>query len=192
MITPRSGRSSSGPARSPAAGPPASGTWSAPARPSQPGGALPAIHVDGHDGGKGAALAAVTPTGLRAAVPQSLVSGWQDNQCQRTPGRRAGHQWQIWQVVAHGAIDARWRARQGAEWRSRSDLQEMAQHTAAYAGGKVSRDQFAEHPGIDPAWIHWLQYLGLIAITPAELELAAALARGALGGEGWFTPADQA
>lgn len=153
-------------------------------------GALPALHLDSCGEARAAALAAVRPTGLRASTPQPLASGWRDNRCHRVPGRRVGHQWQIWQVIARGDIDSRWRAEHGADWRSRSDLQKMAHRTALYAGGLISPDQFAEEPGVDPAWIYWLQRLQLIELGPAELGLASALARGVLDAEGWLTPAE--
>ncbi len=153
-------------------------------------GALPALHLDSYGDARAAALAAVGPTGLRASIPQPLASGWRDNRCQRVPGRRVGHQWQIWQVIARGDIDSRWRAEHGADWHSRSDLQKMAHRTALYAGGLISPDQFAEEPGVDPAWIYWLQRLQLIELGPAELGLASALARGVLDAEGWLTPAE--
>jgi hypothetical protein len=155
-------------------------------------GALPALHVDSRGDARAAVLAAVHPTGLRAAIPQRLASGWRDNRCQRAPGPRVGHQWQIWQVIARGEINSRWRAEHGADWRSRSDLQKMAHRTALYAGGLISPDQFAEEPGVDPAWIYWLQRLRLIELGQADIEFAAGLARGTLGVEGWFTPAEWA
>jgi 8-oxo-dGTP pyrophosphatase MutT (NUDIX family) len=136
-----------------------------------PGTAPVAGHVDTHGTAREAAEAEVREeVGLTIASLSEITTCWRHNRCRRLPGPRGvGHQWTIFHAVVSGNLDPSERETRNARWIPRDDLQALADRTSAYARGGLSDEKFAEHPGIEPVWVHWLWEEGVISLQPGEL-----------------------
>jgi 8-oxo-dGTP pyrophosphatase MutT (NUDIX family) len=138
-----------------------------------PAGVAPcAGHVfDAHAGYADAARAEVREElGLTVErLEPTTVGGWRPNRCRRQPGPRGpGHDWRIYTAAVSGTLTPS-RETRNARWLDRGDMQRLADRTASYAHGELSGAEFRAAPGIEPVWVGFLDDLGLIRMSAADL-----------------------
>lgn len=56
-------------------------------------------------------------------------------------------------------------------WLHQDQLQQHALRTAAYAEGRLSEEQFAAEPGLEPVWVRFLHELELVRLPDDALSL---------------------
>jgi hypothetical protein len=107
----------------------------------------------------------------RRASHAAAGRGWRNNLCNRGPGRLGtGHQWRIYQAAVSGELNPSPRETRNVRWLSPTEIQRLAERTAAHAHGRIAAGEFAAAPGIEPVWAAFLADLHLITMGGADLE----------------------
>lgn len=145
-----------------------------------PGVAPISAHVDARGHWDAAARDQVAQdTGLTVTTLRRLDSGWRDNRCARMPGGLGqGHAWRIFEATVTGTVRPSAAEINNARWVTGAELQALSARTIAYANGLLTATEFSGAPGIDPAWVHWLDTLGVITVDAIDLAVIDRLADG--------------
>ena len=132
--------------------------------------------LDEHDSYQDAAREEVSEeigllvTGLRR-LPGG---GYHPGRCRRE--NSTGHTWELFEATVAGNLDPSEREVAAVDWWDLSEIQPLADRTAAYAAGRLSTYEFAEEPGLEPVWCHHLTELGYITLAADDLDRIEALA----------------
>jgi hypothetical protein len=144
--------------------------------------APPAGHVfdwDRHGSYPDAARALVAAD-LRLSVEslELVTEEWRANQCGRPPGSRGvGHQWQVYTALAFGTPEPPRRRARHSRWLDPAEIEQLAERTAQYAHGRMTDSQFFARPGIQSAWVAFLDGLGIITMAQPDLVVIDRVAR---------------
>lgn len=138
-----------------------------------PAGIAPvAGHVDQHGGPEQAARDEVgEEVGLAVTSLRLLTTAWRPNRCRRPTSDRVGHHWSIYRAEAFGEIRPSAKEVRAPRWLLPEQLQQYAHRTAAYAEGRLSEEQFAAEPGLEPVWVRFLHELRLVTLPDDALSL---------------------
>ncbi|MFE9367831.1 NUDIX hydrolase [Streptomyces sp. NPDC006978] len=141
-------------------------------RATPPAGIAPvAGHVDQHGGPEQAARAEVTEeVGLTVTHPHLLLDQWRPNRCRRLPNGPVGHHWWIFEVEVSGSLRPSAREVRAPRWIRPDQLQQHALRTAAYANGRLGREEFDRGPGLEPVWCRFLHDLELVTLPSDDLN----------------------
>ncbi|MBL1115264.1 NUDIX domain-containing protein [Streptomyces sp. 110] len=140
--------------------------------------AFPTGHIDTHGSPVETARiepqeeVGVDPTGLR-----EVLSLWLPNRCRRQPGPAPyGHQWTVFQADGFtGDPKESDREAKNMRWVNQEMFATHTRRTTHHAYGDVSAEDFAECPGLEPAWCRLLHEMGMLALTQQELEAVESL-----------------
>lgn len=128
-----------------------------------------------------AATALCERAGLTAAL-RGADEGWRPDVCPRpqpATAERTGHQWLVyWATDPEGEPDG-----ERLAWWTRPQLQDLADHTVAYARGALGDNAWRAAPGVDAVWVGWLAHLRLISpVSTRDLRACADVAARPIGG----------
>jgi ADP-ribose pyrophosphatase YjhB (NUDIX family) len=140
--------------------------------------APPAGHVDDHGGWEDAARTEVTEeVGLVVDDLRLVADGWRDNRCRRPSSAPHGHDWHVYAAtVTDTTLNPSPRETRGAAWRTKGEVIDLVERTAAHARGELDEDEFTARPGIEPVWAQWLVDAGVVSLSRHELRLIDAFA----------------
>lgn len=82
-----------------------------------------------------------------------------------------GHRWWIYEAQASGPIRPSAREVRAPRWLHPDQLQQHARQTAAYAEGRLNKDEFTAQPGLAPVWVRFLHELQLVTLDEDTLNL---------------------
>lgn len=120
--------------------------------------APPAGHVDDHGSfSKAATEELFEEVGLEAVSIKLLVEGRKNNRCRRLGGD--WHYWRVYHVEAKGAVSPSRTETKRFIWSSKRELKVLAERTELYLAGKISAEDWARDPGLEPVWYEWLKAL---------------------------------
>lgn len=141
-------------------------------RATPPAGIAPvAGHIDTHCSPEQAAIAEVTEeVGLTVTRLHMLHHGWRANRCRRATNGAAGHQWTLFEAQTSGQLQPSPREVRAPRFLHPGQLQRHALRTAAVATGRITAEEFAARPGLEPVWARFLHDLQLIALPAAVLD----------------------
>ncbi len=133
--------------------------------------ALVAGHLDRHGSPEAAARAEVPEeVGLIVTHLRLLLEQWRPNRCRRTPTGPVGHHWWLFEAQVSGSIHPSAREVRAPRWIQPDQLQQYALRTAAYAEGRLSREEFKQKPGLEPVWVRFLHDLQLLTLPARTLD----------------------
>ncbi|MFD0371106.1 NUDIX domain-containing protein [Streptomyces sp. NPDC127114] len=135
-------------------------------RATPPAGLAPvAGHIDQHGSPEQAARNEVAEeAGLTITRLHPLLTQWRPNHCRRDALGPVGHHWWIFEAQVSGTLRPSAREVRSPRWLHPDQLQQHALRTAAYADGRLARQDFEREPGLEPVWCHFLHGLGLITL----------------------------
>ncbi len=145
-----------------------------------PGVAPPAGHVEHHGSADDAAVAEVREeVGLTVVRLRPLLSAWLPDSCgsRDLPGPQGfDHRWTVYRADVTGEVEADVREARHPYWYTPAEVQALTDRTVAYAHGRLSAEEFAAEPGLEPVWVGFLRDLGLVRVDTADLDLIARMA----------------
>ena len=112
----------------------------------------------------------LTVTELTPLVP----GGFHPGRCRRQGS--TGHTWELFEAAVTGELDASEREVASVGWYPLTDLQALAERTAAWASGRLTTSEFTADPGLEPVWCHWMNELGLLELPAGDLDRIEAVA----------------
>lgn len=135
-------------------------------------------HVDDHGTYDDAARAEVREeVGLTVVSLQLRAVRWRANVCRRRHGPIGpGHNWNVYTAVVAGDLAPDEREALDARWYTSGMVRALVNRTVDYADGRLTAEQFAADPGIEPVWVEFLHDAGVIHVSPDELAVAGRLA----------------
>ena len=123
--------------------------------------ALPAGHLDGNESFEEMAkIELFEETGLMTKSLKLLIEGRKEKPCRRIDG--SWHYWQIFEVEVLGKIKRSETETKQVKWVDLVELKKLAKRTDEYQAGKISKEEWEKHPGLEQAWCQWLRELKVI------------------------------
>ncbi len=131
-------------------------------------------HIDRHGNRRQALDAEVREeTGLTVVEAREITPPhgvWRDNVCRRHPGPRGfGHRWHIFRAVADGDLTPATPESADLQWVDKTRMKILLNRTIEHAHGRVSDQDFAANPGLEPVWVRFLHLAGYLSCRPGDL-----------------------
>ena len=131
-----------------------------------PVGIAPAAgHIDDHGGAEQAAVDEVDEelgVSVKGKLQRTAIYDRRvDNKCRREGGNY--HHWFVFEATVEPTeLSPSTDETIGADWYDQTALQTLADRTATYLAGNISKEAWEANPGIEEVWVPFLRELGYI------------------------------
>ncbi len=126
-----------------------------------PGFAVPAGHVDSDGSFEDAAkMELKEEVGLDTTELILIGEGRKENPCRRIGG--TWHYWKMYKTEAVGEVHGAPDETKRVGWYTVPEITEMAKRTEEYRQDKVSEEDWAKNPGLEPVMYDWFKELKII------------------------------
>ncbi len=123
--------------------------------------AVPAGHVDADQTFEAAATRELKEeVGLDAQTLELIGEKRKENPCRRENG--TWHYWKIYKVSAQGELRRSEDETKRAGWYTPEQVRQLGKRTEEYLEHRISEDDWAKSPGLEPVMHEWLKELNII------------------------------